>query len=770
MEINFYKFLKISKFLLFTAVFTPLIYANNLIYPYLTGKMLFFRLTVGLALIFFAAYKIFIFETIGDFKKYLKDIFKTYSRNPLILAVSIFFISLLVSTIFAVNPYQAFWGNLDRGEGFINLLHYLTFAFLIAAVFNSRDWLKFFSVSLIVGLVVIFYGFFQWLGIDFPFMPVGSDSFRPGSFIGNPAFLAAYLILLIAVSGVVKSSADKRHKILAYSTAILGLILIFITRTRGALVGIFIGLLVLLICGIFSANKKIKNTAIIFLFVLLGIGIVFTFTYRSQFWQNIPGFDRISESVSYANDASIQTRLIAWQSSLEAFKENPIFGWGLEDYLTAYSKYYNPHYVIFGETWLDRAHNKFIDVLVMQGLFGLAAYLAVLAAIFWVFRKRPLIFAALFAYVSQNFFVFEEINSYILFYSFLGFGLFSFISAPTAADYKNSESENELSQKFKLQGNGLYKLSTFALFLFAFLVWGYFYNYIPYRQAKFANLAFNTAPIPENQETIIWYLQKAFEPYNFSQTSIRSLLFDKFHNVAGGFNVFENSQFGIISKEIEGAIDDEIARFPNYDPRFYLRKYQILFAMAKQPGKEILFAEAEPVIKKGIEMAPKRQEFYYGLAFVLAGQNRYQESIDAAQYAVKLEPRAPRSYYHLGIMYAIAQRKPEALKALEVVYELDSDFSALYQFDSDGLLLTYKILGSFDKIADLAVWRVEGKNMLNISLDDYLSSLQYLAEIRDEVRFIKIAKYLAQMPKLKDDMEVLIDLAEKGNWDIINKL
>lgn len=768
MEINSAQFLKISKFLLLAAVFTPLIYANNLIYPYLTGKMFFFRLIVGLALIFFAVYKILIFETIGEFKKYLKEIFRTYSRKPLILAVFLFFISLIISTIFAVNPYQAFWGNLDRGEGLINLLHYLVFALLIAAVFNSRDWLKFFVVSLIVGLVVIFYGFLQWFGIDFPFMPIGSDSFRPGSFIGNPAFLAAYLILLIAVSGVVKSSIDKRHKILAYLTAVSGLILIFLTRTRGAVIGIFIGLLVLLICGIFSANKKIKKAAVVLLFALLALGIIFGFTYKNQFWQSVPGFDRISESisiVSYTKDASIQTRLIAWKASLEAFKEKPVFGWGLEDYLTAYSKHYDPKYAVFGETWLDRAHNKFIDILVMQGLFGITAYLAMLGAIFLAFYKRPLILAALFAYAGQNFFVFEEINSYILFYSILGFAL-----ASLAIDYKGGESENGLIRKFKLREIGLSKLSAIILLLFAFLTWGYFYNYIPYQQAKYANLAFNTPPTPENQKTIIWYFQKAFEPYNFSQTSIRSLLFDKFHNTAGGFNVFENSQFEQISKEIEAAIDDEIARFHDYDARFYLRKYQILFAMAKQPGKENLFAEAEPALRKSIEMAPKRQEFYYGLAFVLAGQNRYQESIDAAQYAVDLEPLVPRAHYHLGVMYAIAQRKSEALEALDKVHNIDPDFSALYQFDSDGLLLTYKIIGSFDKIADLAVWRVEGKNMLNISLDDYLISLQYLAKNRDAGRFIKIARHLARTPELKDDMEILIDLAEKGNWDIINKL
>lgn len=765
MEMNSAQFLKISKFLLLAAVFTPLIYANNLIYPYLTGKMLFFRLAVGFALIFFAAYKILIFETIGEFNKYLKEIFRTHSRNPIVLTVFIFFISLIISTIFAVNSYQAFWGNLDRGEGLINLLHYLVFALLISVIFNSRDWLKFFAVSLVVGLVVIFYGFLQWFGIDFPFMPIGSDSFRPGSFIGNPAFLAAYLILLIAISGVVKSSIDKRHKILAYLTAISGFILIFLTRTRGAVVGIFIGLLVLLICGIFSANKKIKKAAVVLSFALLALGIIFGFTYKNQFWQSIPGFDRISESVSYANDASIQTRLIAWKASLEAFKEKPVFGWGLEDYLTAYSKHYDPKYAVFGETWLDRAHNKFIDILVMQGLFGITAYLAMLGAIFLAFYKRPLIFAALFAYAGQNFFVFEEINSYILFYSILGFAL-----ASLDVGRENNKLENGLIRKFKLREIGLSKLSAVILILFAFLTWGYFYNYIPYQQAKYANLAFNTPPTPENQKTIIWYFQKAFKPYNFSQTSIRSLLFDKFHNTAGGFNIFENSQFELISKEIKDVIDDEIARFPDYDSRFYLRKYQILFAMAKQPGKENLFAEAEPALRKSIEMAPKRQEFYYGLAFVLAGQNRYQESIDAARYAVELEPRAPRSHYHLGVMYAIAQRKSEALKELEMVYNLDPDFSSLYYFDSAGLLLTYKIIGSFDKIADLAVWRVEGKSMLNISLDDYLTALQYLAKNRDAGRFIKIARHLIQTPELKDDMEVLIDLAEKGNWEIINKL
>ena len=594
-------------------------------------------------------------------------------------------------------------------------------------------------------------------------MPQGGASERVGSFIGNPAFFSAYLILIIAVADIIVGFIFKKwHKNLIYLAMILSLAMIFLTRTRGAVLGVGAGILTLVVYFIFQkqsvALRRIFAVFLMFLIIFTG---VFWFTKSNSFWQTLPGFDRLAKTdFLNSNDAAIQTRLIAWRSSWEAFKEKPLIGWGLEGYLTAYSKYYDPKYAVYGETWLDRSHNKFIDVLVMQGIVGILAYLTLVGLLLRAFRQQPLVLAALVAYFVQNLFVFEETNSYLLFFPILGFAIVYFVN-------KNNVVEAVAEEVKPLKNKGIIIASTAAFLILAF---SYFYNYIPYNQAKAANFVYNTRPTPENQKIIMKHLKNALEPYNFSQSSIRDLLFDRFYNVSGGYDIFSNPQFDSLSKETEKSIDEIIEREPNYDPRYYLRKNQILFIFAKRPGNEALFKEAEATIRKGMEMAPRRQEFYYGLALDLVGQGRYEEAVKIAQAAVELNPQVPRAYYHLGLMYAIVKKKTEALEALDMVQKLNPDLSSLYYFDSSGLILAYKIIGSFDKIAELAIQRLDGGNMIAMSQDDYLLSLKYFADKRDAGNFIKIAQYFRQFSEMKDDMEVLIDLAKKGNWEIILKL
>ena len=50
-------FLKLAKIFIFVVAFTTLLYKQNIIYPYLTGKLFFLRFVIELALISFIAYK-----------------------------------------------------------------------------------------------------------------------------------------------------------------------------------------------------------------------------------------------------------------------------------------------------------------------------------------------------------------------------------------------------------------------------------------------------------------------------------------------------------------------------------------------------------------------------------------------------------------------------------------------------------------------------------------------------------------------------------------
>ncbi len=102
-----------------------------------------------------------------------------------------------------------------------------------------------------------------------------------------------------------------------------------------------------------------------------------------------------------------------------------------------FDKNYNPeNYKLMNERF-DRSHNKFIDVLVMNGIIGLLSYLLFFSAIFWiVFRKIKnsenyfeklswiTIISLFVSYIVHIFFVFETPGNSVLFF-FLVAGLAS---------------------------------------------------------------------------------------------------------------------------------------------------------------------------------------------------------------------------------------------------------------------------------------------------------------------------------------------------------
>ena len=161
------------KFFLFLTAFAPLVVLSNLPFPFVLGKILFFRSVIEIALILFLIYLIFNFKNLKLLNfdlpfsglKHLN--FETLKLlNFLYVFLFLFLVSLIISAIFAENSYRAFWGDLERGEGLFGFLHFFAFLIMSVAIFEKKDWLNFFKISLSVGFIVIFYAFKQKDVID----------------------------------------------------------------------------------------------------------------------------------------------------------------------------------------------------------------------------------------------------------------------------------------------------------------------------------------------------------------------------------------------------------------------------------------------------------------------------------------------------------------------------------------------------------------------------------------------------------------------------
>jgi tetratricopeptide (TPR) repeat protein len=151
------------------------------------------------------------------------------------------------------------------------------------------------------------------------------------------------------------------------------------------------------------------------------------FLVKDQAWVQRIGFLQRLATISL-EDATTKARFINWSMAWKGVQEKPILGWGQENYALVFDKYYDPR-MHSQEPWFDRVHNIIFDWWVAGGTLGLIAYLSIfLAALYalWFSRgftiaERSILTGLLAGYFVHNFFVFDNVTSYILFGTVLAF-------------------------------------------------------------------------------------------------------------------------------------------------------------------------------------------------------------------------------------------------------------------------------------------------------------------------------------------------------------
>jgi len=779
------RLLTITRIALFATAFTPLVVAQRVFFPYIFGKMFFFRVALAVAVILIASWFLVMLRR-GTLAENSSAIFRSFwnrLKSPPVFLLGLFLLVVLVGVFFAQNSYRAFWGDIERGEGFVGLLYVFLFLLACLMVFERSHWLWYFKLLLVSGAVVMLYAWFEFLGVtNIPFARAPTD--RPGSFIGNAAFLATHCFFLIIAGAVVfrdslKQRNGKFWAILAGATAVFAFLTIFITGTRGALLGAAVGILVFLGTvaagwkGIIGSDEESATRrrrlwrllSAVAIVTLIGGSAAFWITRHSSFWQSIPGVSRLARTAAFdIHDASTQTRLITWKISWRAFLERPVLGWGQDNYLIAYEKYYDPDYALYGETWLDRAHNKFFDVLVMQGAVGFVLYIGFLFALFWTVVRylkpyRTVLIAALSAYVVQSIFLFDQVISYITLAGLVGFAAYE------RAAQKTEEQKSAGVVTLKPSAATAARAGAVVLIgLAAYSIWAL--NWVPFAQMR----AFYASPGLGNVDLVTAKLREAMYPYNFVQLNIRGQGLDTvyleqyFHNDEYRKNP-KFSSLGTLLLESNA----EIIRREPYDIRIFLRHIEMLDALASE--KPELLKDGEQYLRQALEKAPGRQEIYYHLAVNLGKQNRYDEAIEIARRAVDLSPEVARARFYLGLVLAGSGRNTEGQAQIAYFEKLPNAYRNLLVSDLNSLLMLYHVWGRDDKVAEVVEKSVRGELSYVFSDEYYILTLGVLAYERDAQNFVSVAEFVKRaFPKWNDQMEVLIDLIQKGRWDMLDAM
>ncbi|MBI4385387.1 O-antigen ligase family protein, partial [Candidatus Parcubacteria bacterium] len=402
---------------------TPLYVNSKFFFPFITSKALAFRLLVEAAVVLY----ILLALRVPDVRPRLTLVH---------WAVFGYWGVQVLASLLGVNLYRSFWGNAERSEGLLTLSHLVAYFFILSFTLRSwRDWRRLMLVSLGVSVLTGIYGLAQLTGQEtlFGFIRI-LGSGRIASTIGNASFFAGYLLLHLVVAAVLFArEANWGWKVAVAGAGLFDLLILFATETRGAVLGLVVGLAVVgawLVISVPSRKVRLSLSAAALVFVLAA---VFVFVNREADWVETNGTLRRLATISAA-DITTQSRLAAWRASWAAWRERFFLGWGYENYNVAFNKHFPG--VIYrdegSQVWFDRAHNIVFDVGVTSGLVGLAAYASIFAAAFTVLRRwrrqTPrgrilgiILVGGLAAYVFQNLFVFDTLGTYLLFFALLAF-------------------------------------------------------------------------------------------------------------------------------------------------------------------------------------------------------------------------------------------------------------------------------------------------------------------------------------------------------------
>lgn len=741
-----------ARALLFASAATPLLVAAFAPFPFVFGKMIFFRSIVGIVAALGALYLVL------EIQRRQWRISWGWVRNPIVVALAIFIFSAAISTALSPSPYRGFFGEVERAEGLYGLLAYFIFFIAALFLFKPKDWQVYFRIGLCAGALLIVHAFLQYLRFDsLPF--AGGTPGQPGSLMGNPALVTGFLVLLLAYAVLVYRASTGFWRYFAALTALAALGMVGALGVRGAQLGIAAGFTVFALGTSFGAGRsRLKRVVVLgVLALLLFMGVLARITRENSFWQYVPVFDRVA--AFSAESASVQTRLLSFKVSWDAFKERPLFGWGLENYAVAYNTHYDPAYAVYAEDWFDRAHNKILDVLVMQGVVGIASYLAIFAAFFLVLWRaeelrgtRLFLGSILVAYFVQNLFLFDHISSYLPFFAILAFSA-SFYGR----ERKGADAGSSVPSLGRVLLTGL-SATAALLSIYSVVAW----NAIPLAQAlRYARATEEERPAAE----LVAGSKRFLRPYNFFQKELRTR-FLLAVLPSGGQG---SDELRPLALKALAALEEVLPREP-YDLRLKVRLAEAYNQLGGE--NEEFFKKGEELVMAAQELSPKRQALRGLQTLILSGAGRHEEAVQLARETLALEPRTAKSHYYLGMALALSLKGvEEAIKELDIARELGAkDNYVLFALgDFLNMMTAYQNLGALDG-AD-GILDIIRRYYPHRTLDYYKQGLLTARAKRDAVGIIHFAELIKESDaRTADSMEVIIDLARKGRWEILDDL
>lgn len=634
---------------------TPFVKINTLYFPFVSGKVYLFRFLISLAFFFW------VWLTLKDRQ------FGVY-KNILVIGLLLFLLAQIFVSLFAISPAMAFFSTIERQDGIIQYgLWVLYFLMLIYAFCNKKDWKILISVFVVTATAVSGYA---WIN--------SASQYRLEGVFGNPSYLAAYLIFAIGFCFVLlerKFFENKFINILLWLVSLFFAVTIFFTQTRGVYLGLAGAVFLFCVLSVLFLRKENKKLAFGCM-VILAVGVFSVaglfLAKDTYFVKNNAILSRVTEITQFWEVGSIRDRLLTWEIALKAFKEKPVFGYGLENFMVAFNKYYDFR-VGVGDPWFDHAHNQFLDYLAGGGIVLIFFYFFLLGVVIYTIFKiskkskiLPFILAGTYlAYIIQGLFLFDTLPVYLGLFLLLAFIVF--------------ESKEDNIQNLDNRNLRDIKLNKPVLIIAGFLSFFCIYTTVfqPFEASASAiqfmvgtNQGYYTEAIP--------FAKKTFEiesPY--TSLELRKRLGWQLLYIIDGDTKLTDEQtksfgkiYDVVVPELEVFVKNR-----SFDPQIYYVLGKIYRLGYEKLGKNDGLQKAHNLLEQSFKYSDLRVEYYNEMARVLLIQGKFDEGEKLLKDYVKRIQAFPYfPYLTMGHYYYVAQKYDLAMDNYKKARTLGYDF------------------------------------------------------------------------------------------------
>lgn len=313
------------------------------------------------------------------------------------IPIAIFFLAALVAIFGAYNHQTAM--RAFREEVLDPILY-----LLLALTFlrTRQDMLRLVSALFGTGLLVAMIGLGQYLFFKNTLVKE-ADGRRIHAIYGSAndiGLLFDYTLPLglgLIIIGLRKVSTDWERwgaRLLVAVACVLYLAALYLTQSRGAEFALVAAVALILVC-------KVENPRLL----LIGVGVALVVLVVGGIFLGPKLVDSvINGHTSKQGVSTVTKRLYLWESAWNMIQHNPIRGYGMDNWLCNYSNNFvchshTYHYMISRdpvtgqstglkfEPTLSHPHNIFLHVWVSTGLFGLLAFVAMIALFGWLFIR-----------------------------------------------------------------------------------------------------------------------------------------------------------------------------------------------------------------------------------------------------------------------------------------------------------------------------------------------------------------------------------------------